>query len=193
LVIKMGFATTIMLLPYHDLNHIDPSDAMITNFIKAVHFFQFAEVNLPELIPVFLRPYGSSNWRDYFIAIFPLVDHALRKNEAGLGYLVIDENNPRAQTSMKFLSNLSISADTKGFLQQDFILPRSKPLFQIDTNKYLVIDNLLVFNKLYNSLFFEFNSVVKNHPELFDKGNFKSFYNDNFSESYLSKQVLDQI
>lgn len=193
LVMKMGFTMTAMLLPYHDLNHVDAADAMVSQFIKAVYFFKFVEEHLPELLAGFLKMYGVSNWIDYLKAIFPIVGHALQNNKEGLGYLTIDDNNPKAAISKKFLANLAIASQNTGFSLHDFILPRSKPLKQINPNKFLVIDNLLVYNNMYNSLFFEFKEVLKASPRFFTKGDFKGYLNDNFSESFLTKQVLDKV
>lgn len=193
LVMKMGVTMSTMLLPYHDLNHVDASDAMISQFIKAVYFFQFAEKYLPDMLNAFLKAYSVPTWRDYFKGIFPIVDHALRNNAEGLGYLTINENDPKAQISRLFLSTLAVGEAYSEQSSYDFITLRSKPLMQINPDKYLVIDNLLLYNKMYNSLFFEFNSLLKNKPELFRKGDFKGYLNDNFSESFLANQVLNTI
>lgn len=192
-LMMLGLTMTTMLLPYHDLNHIDAADAVISQFIKASYFFQFAQINLPQILEVFLKSYGASNWKEYFKAIFPLIDHALKNNLNGLAYLVVDPNTQRAETSRMFLNVLAIESEDTGFTLHDFILPRSKPLFQIESDRFLIIDNLLVYNKMYNSLFFEFSGIIKQQPELFPKIDFKGYLNDEFSESYLSKQVLDSI
>lgn len=144
-IMIMGLTMTAMLLPYHDLNHIDDADAMITQFVKAVYFFQFAEANLLDVLAAFLREYGVEIWKDYFKAIFPVVDHAFKNNKNGLAYLTIDPNNPRAETSRLFLRRLAIDSHDSGFSQHDFILPRSKPLLQINPEKFVIIDNLLVY------------------------------------------------
>lgn len=192
-IMMMGLTMTAMLLPYHDLNHIDDGDAMITQFVKAVYFFQFAEANLPDVLEVFLGEYGVGNWKEYFKAIFPVVDHAFKNNKDGLAYLTVNPNNPRAETSRLFLKRLAIDSHDSGFSQHDFILPRSKPLLQINSEKFVIVDNLLVYNKMYNSLFFEFNAIIKANRALFTKGDFKGYLNDEFSESFLAKQVLNSI
>jgi len=193
LIMKSGLTMATMLLPYHDLNHVDPADAMVSQFIKAVYFLQFAEANLPEALSEFLKPYGVSTWRDYLKGIFPIVGHALQNNKEGLGYLTVTDKNPHADTSRKFLASIAIDGKYSDFSQHDFILPRSRPLMQINSDKYLVIDNLLIYNKLYNSLFFEFKDVLKNNPHILGKVDFKGYLNDHFSESYLAKQVLDAV
>ncbi|WP_443939215.1 hypothetical protein [Pedobacter sp. MW01-1-1] len=193
LIKRMGFTLAVMLLPYHDLNHVDPADAMIAQFIKAVYFLQFFEIALPEALEKFLESYGMQTWRDYMKSIFPIVGHALQNNKEGLGYLTINEQDPNSDSIRKILGNIAIEESNDDFSQYDFILPRSKPLMQINTDKYLVIDNLLVYNKLYNSLFFEFKEILKKNPHILGKVDFKSYLNDHFSESFLAKQVLDVV
>lgn len=193
LVMKNGLTMATMLLPYHDLNHIDAADAMIAQFIKAVYFLQFAETNLPKALTEFLTLYGISTWQDYMKAVFPIVGHALQNNKEGLGYLTINSDNPHGETSRKFLSNISIESQNGDFSQHDFILPRSKPLMQINMDKYLVIDNLLIYNKMYNSLFFEFKKVLIDNPDILGKMDFKGYLNDHFSESFLASKVLNTV
>lgn len=188
---KTALTITTMLLPYHDLNHIDANDAFVAHFIKAIYFFQFAEEHMPEMLQGFLKSYGVESWREYIIVLIPVADHALQRNKEGLGYLNVNASQLNYKTTQKFLTMLSVGG---GFIENpeiDFILLRSKPLMQVDTDRFLVIDNLLVFNKIYNSLYFEFNALLEDDPELFKKGDFKGYLNSHFSEDYLAKAVLD--
>lgn len=190
-ILKTAITVATMLLPYHDINHIDPNDAFLVQSIKAIYFFQFAEEHIPEMLDKYLDTYGVDTWREYLIALLPIADHALQRNKEGLGYLNIDESKPNYEVAKKFLTMLSLGGAQIENSEADFILLRSKPLLQINPNRFLVIDNLLIYNKIYNSLYFEFNKLLADDKELFKKGDFKGFLNSNFSEDYLAKSVLD--
>lgn len=188
---KTAITLATMLLPYHDINHIDPSDTFLVQSIKAIYFFQFTEENVPEMLNEFLETYGVKTWREYLIVLLPVADHALQRNKEGLGYLNINESKPNYTSVKKFLNMLSLGDVQVESSEVDFILLRSKPLLQLDPNRFLVIDNLLIYNKIYNSLYFEFNKLLTGNKELFKKGDFKGYLNSNFSEDYLAKSVLD--
>lgn len=188
---KIAITIATMLLPYHDINHIDPNDAFMSQSIKAIYFFQFAEKEIPEMLEKFLGLYGVKTWREYLIALLPIASHALQSNKEGLGYLNIEEGSANYEISKKFLAMLAVGDSQIENSDVDFVLLRSRPLMQLNINSFLVIDNLLIYNKIYNSLYFEFNKLLKDDRNIFSKGDFKGYLNSHFSEDFLAKSVLD--
>jgi hypothetical protein len=188
IVFKSALTFAAMSLPYHDLNHVDPLDAFIVHTIKAIYFFKFMEENLSELLNKFLQTYEVNDWKMYLRALLPIAHHALRRNTEGLSYLNLDASMKESEVQKRFLNLLS-SGSTK-IPEKDFVNLRSRPLLSLSETRFLVIDNLLVFNKIYNSLYFEFNELVQSNPIILGKTNFKSYLNSHFSEDYLAKSIL---
>jgi hypothetical protein len=49
--------------------------------------------------------------------------------------------------------------------------------------KFLIADEMLVYNRLYNSLYFEFAELAANHPNLVKQGDFKGLFNDRLTDN----------
>jgi hypothetical protein len=64
---------------------------------------------------------------------------------------------------------------------------------KVDEFRFLITDEILVYNKMYNSLYFDFAKIAVKQPGLLRKGDFKGLLNDHFTENYLVKAVLGQI
>jgi len=190
---RIAFHLTTSIIPYHDFTHVDTIVLLFVQFIKASYLFRFMEEALPIVLKAFLNKYHQDTWQMYLRAMMPVADHAMRAKGEGVGYLTIDENKPNANILKAFLNNLSVGDSLTYDIQQDFVLLRSKPLMKINDTKFLVMDSVLVYNKFYNSLYFEFNKIIEESPSLFTKANFKGWYNENFSEAFLCNELLNYI
>jgi hypothetical protein len=72
IVDRFARITIALLFPYHDINHFNASELLIANFIKSYYCLQFLKNNYPDLLRVFLAPYGVFNWKDYLKGILPI-------------------------------------------------------------------------------------------------------------------------
>lgn len=187
------FDVTLRLLPYHDLVHIKPDLLLFVQFFKAGYFFKFFSEFAPLLLAKFISQYGLAGWEEYLKGVMPVADHAMRTKKEGIGYLVIDPTAAHAGKSEKILTALSVGSHLKYDPTADFKLVRAHPVMKVAEHKFLVGDEMLVYNRIYNSLYFDFADLAALHPELIRKGNFKGLFNDHFTENYLVRKILGDL
>ncbi|HCN83668.1 MAG TPA: hypothetical protein DIT07_08610 [Sphingobacteriaceae bacterium] len=194
IVDRFARSTLTLLFPYHDINHFTAIELLVVNFIKAYYCFKFLEKSHPELLKLFLLPYKSESWQDYLKAILPVVDHAITKgNDSGLNYLSI-EHSPEPEKSKIFLDFLSLVDQTEYIIKTDFLHARAHPLFKTADGSYLIMDAILIVNRVYNSIFFEILRLAEKNKKL--KPAYKDFFSEyttNFIEKYLGYTLLEQI
>lgn len=181
------------LLPYNDLVNPNVIELWFTQFVKACICFEYFEQNHPELLKLYFKKYGIDDWREYLKAIMPVVDHAVLRSKGGLSYLSI-EHSAATNKSRLFLDSLSLNSEVIFEVKTDFIHARSNPLFKIDEKTYLVIDPVLIVNKMYNSVFFEMLQILKdNKISVKPYKNFFQLYTAEFIENYLSYKLLNSM
>lgn len=186
--------TLTLLLPYHDLNHFKAIDLLIVNFIKSYYCFKFLEQSHSELLKIFLEPYGCENWQEYLKSILPIAKHAINIEDSyGMNYLNL-ENSINKEKSRIFLNNLSLGNEYQYSINTDFVHARARPLFKVGEDNYLILDAVLVVNRIYNSLFFELLRLAEKNKVLNSRyKDFFSLYTYDFIEKYLSYSVLKKI
>lgn len=183
-----------LVISYHDLNHFEAISLLVVNFIKSYYCFRFLERDHPELLALFLKPYGINNWKDYLKGILPIASHATQTgDDSGLNYLNL-ENSPEKEKSKVFLDYLSLVDEIEYSVNTDFLHARSKPLFKVGEDNYLILDAVLAVNRIYNSMFFELLRLAEKNKKLNARyKDFFSLYTYDFIEKYLSYTVLGQI
>jgi hypothetical protein len=187
------FDMALRLLPYHDLVYIKADLLLFVQFFKAGYFFQFFQEFAPLLLAKFIAQYDIADWQEYLKGVMPVADHAMRTKRDGIGYLVIDPKSAHVNKSDKILTSLAVGSHLKYDQAADFKLVRAHPLMKVSDGKFLVGDEMLVYNRIYNSLYFEFAELAAKHPELLRKGDFKGLFNEHFTENYLVKKILGDI
>ncbi|MGZ3754339.1 MAG: hypothetical protein ACXVAY_00230 [Mucilaginibacter sp.] len=182
------------LLPYHDLNHFKPLELLVAGVIKAYYLFSFLEPEHGMLLGLFLRPYGIDNWRDYLKGILPIAIHATDKGDgSGLNYMNIEKTENKEQSRF-FLNHLSLVDEADYQVRTDFLNARARPLFKTDDNNYLILDAVLLVNRIYNSIFFELLRLAERNKRLHPSYNdFFGLYTLGFIEKYLSYTLLDKV
>lgn len=183
-----------LVISYHDLNHFEAITLLVANFIKSYYCFRFLERGHPELLALFLKPYGIDNWKDYLKGILPIASHATQTgDDSGLNYLNL-ENSPDKEKSKVFLDYLSLADETAYSVNTDFLHARAKPLFKVGEDNYLILDAVLAVNRIYNSMFFELLRLAEKNKGLNARyKDFFSLYTFDFIEKYLSYTILSQI
>lgn len=184
-------ALPAMLLPYNDIGNVNVIGLLISQFIKSCLCFSFFEKHHSNLLCYFLQKYQIDNWREYLKAIMPVIHHSTFQKENEWNFLSV-ENSENKEKTRFFLNSLSISSDLEYEVKTDFLHARSNPLFKIDNDTYLAIDEVLLINKMYNSIFFELLSIVR-QKGIMSNSSFFQLYTSEFIEHYLSYEVLDTI
>ncbi|QEM07876.1 hypothetical protein DIU31_031855 [Mucilaginibacter rubeus] len=191
---RLARVTLTNLLPYHDLNHFKPLELLVAGTIKAYYLFSFLEPEHGELLALFLKPYGIDNWRDYLKGILPIAAHATSEGDgSGLNYMNIEHSENKDQ-SKAFLDHLALVDETEYQVKTDFLNARAKPLFRTGEDNYLILDSVLLVNRIYNSIFFELLRLAERNKKL--HASYKDFfglYTYDFIEKYLSYTLLDKI
>lgn len=194
IVDRFARITLTLLISYHDLNHFKAVELLIVNFIKSYYCFRFLEESHTELLMLFLKQYGVDNWRDYLKGILPIANHAIAAgDDSGLNYLNLDGHKDKEQ-ARKFLDFLALVDDTNYKSATDFLHARSKPLFKVGEDNYLILDSVLAVNRIYNSMFFELLRLAEKNTKINPRyGDFFSLYTYDYIEKYFSYKILNKI
>jgi hypothetical protein len=180
------------LIPYHDLHHFKATELFVSGTLKAYYLFLFLETNHQDLINLFAAAYGVDNWKDYLKGIMPLFP-SNDGDGSGLHYFSLKDSADK-EKSRVFLNHLALADEYTYAVKTDFLNARSNPLFKIDEETYLIMDTVLVVNRIYNSVFFELLRLAEKNKKLHAAyKDFFSFYTYEFIEQYLSYTLLRKI
>jgi len=182
-------AAMTCLISDYDFSTQNYEEVVIAQLFRCVYFFQFAEQQLPEHLRVFHENNNINNWKDYV------------KFLCGLAMIFIgdkDSNIKIPQEEEYYLSYIGILdklacyqvVDPNDF---DFVAVRNQPLYKWPDGSYKVLSKIFLAEKLYKSLYFEFNGI-NNSLRAIGKGvsDFRSFIGLHFSEESLSYHILKQ-
>lgn len=159
---------------------------------------------LSKATKILFSNWGINNWQQYFATIVSLAyetDKYYQNKTKGLPIISIDKMRPRNETdflSPSLVDYLSINEDdyipfsdensqSKPEWNIDYRRFRSRPLVKMkDGSGYLVINNQILCERLFNSLYFDFLPLINGK-----NGNCGFFdYNKDFIEKRLLRQTL---
>jgi hypothetical protein len=179
---------------YSDIVNYEISEVLTTQVIKSVYLFEFLESNpqTKTLLQEFLNYFNCNEWRDFLKQLLTLTFSVINaENEAHIDIHV--ENNEHFQRSCDFIEKL-IVLDTEVINDYDFKKIRSKPFYKISDGIYRIIFGLFVIELIHKGVYFklsEINNTLGQDEKV--KGNFRSFYCDEFSEKFLLYKTLNSI
>lgn len=182
------------LFPYHDLNHLKAIELLISQSVKSFYCFKFLETYHSELLSLFLRPYGIHSWKEYLKVILSIASSTfLKSDDSGLNYIDLTDS-PDKQKSKIFFDHLALVDEAEYKVKTDFLHARAQPLFKVGDYRYLILDEILVVNRIYNSMFFELLRIAEKNTHLNPAyKDFFSLYTYDFIEKYLCYSLLDRI
>lgn len=165
-------------------------------FHQLVKFIPSNEV-LKKATEVLFDNWGIESWQQYYTTLFIIADQTdgyIKRKDNGVPIITIDwiELNKKF-ISFSLIDNLSINEDeyipyndndaSKRELNIDYRRFRSKPLVKLkDGSGYVVINNQLVCERLYNSLFFDYNPLIN--------GNKNSCGSFDFNKEFIEKVLF---
>lgn len=169
-------------------------------FHQLINFIPSNEV-LTKATEVLFDNWGIKSWQQYYTTLFIIAnetDEYIKKKKNGVPIITpdwIEQNNKFI--SLSLIEHLYIEEDEyipyididaiKNELNIDYRRFRSKPLVKLkDGSGYVVINNQLVCERLFNSLFFDFSPLIsrrKNSCGSFD-------YNKGFIEKVLFRNTF---
>lgn len=169
-------------------------------FHQLINFIPKNEV-LQKATKVLFERWGIESWQQYYTTIFVIAtqtDGYIKNKANGLPIITSEwiELN-RKFLSQSLIDNLYIEEDeyipyndedaTKKELNVDYRRFRSKPLVKLkDGSGYVVINNQLICERLYNSLYFDFTPLINGQKKscgFFD-------YNKDFVEKVLFRNTF---
>ena len=176
-------------LAYGDYEFALNNEVAITQLYKCVCFFKFAEQHFSKHLDLYLKNKGVKDWKEYIKVLSGLVFNVV-KNEKGSAFIKIpDGNTDQALECCLQLCSTTLNDYTSDY---DFIELRNHPLYQWNENKFLILSNLFLTEKLYQSIYFDFNYINDNLSS--DRiSEFKSKIGIEFSERTLLYEVLNRL
>lgn len=169
-------------------------------FYQLINFIPSNEV-LTKATDLLFKKWGIDSWQQYYTTLFIIAnqtDSYIIKKNNGIPIISKDwiEHN-KEFLSLSLIEHLYIAEDeyipyndeevSKSELNIDYRRFRSNPLVKLkDGSGYVVINNQLVCERLFNSLFFEYSPLIngkKNSCGFFD-------YNKGFIEKVLFRNTF---
>ncbi|MEL1256145.1 hypothetical protein AAEO57_20310 [Flavobacterium sp. DGU38] len=155
---------------------------------KVEELFKFLNSNLDfeEIKNEFLNSFSVSSEEEFIVQMKYLFGQLLMSIiSKGYAFEVQDE------ASLKFL--LSMTSDNI-MLDEDFTHLKNNPIYFLGENRFSIVNYFFVVDKFYRSTKFKLKEIYESKDVIKKKyGNFFGFFNKEFSENFLMKNVLDDI
>lgn len=155
---------------------------------KVEELFKFLNSNLDfeEIKNEFLNSFSVSSEEEFIVQMKYLFGQLLMSIiSKGYAFEVQDE------ASLKFL--LSMTSDNI-MLDEDFTHLKNNPIYFLGENRFSVVNYFFAVDKFYRSTKFKLKEIYESKDVIKKKyGDFFGFFNKEFSENFLMKNVLDDI
>lgn len=134
----------------------------------------------------FLKKYNVNSIDEYIGKLIQFIPHIINSNKHG--FIEFSNSLEEEKGFLENISNDKITIEN----DFDFISVRDSPLIKLNEEKYLIIHPLFLLDKIFKSIYFDFNNINKNLFKLKESkiSDFRSYYTTNFSEKYLLNEVL---
>lgn len=170
-----------------DYSHARLAEVCMAQIFKCVYFFQYAEKSLPMHLQQFCSQNHVSSWKKYAQGIISLL---LPLDAVEGGNIVVPTSVPDYEQVVSIFNKLS-SGIFKGEDDYDFIKLRNCPMYRRSDGGYMVLSKLFLAEKLYKSLYFEFNAINESLGTS-SIDDFKSYIGLHFAEEYLCNKILNK-
>lgn len=182
-----------LALHNYEVTNYDLRRILITQIIRALHFFEFLTTNeqAEPLIKKFYEYYDVVDFNEYLKRVILLTLPILTREKEAHVDLVINENGDKIK-NIAFLEKFTIK-DTDTLEDIDFRHLRGNPLIRLNNNTFRVTYPLFAIELIGNGLYFklkELNSALQPDKQVKNLYGLKSF---EFSEKYLLSQLLRKI
>lgn len=174
-------------LPFHDLKKFRDFRWQI---FKAIEFFEYGEQHgtLSDYLQAFSDKYSVSTWKQYVTQILNCFLSVYRPEEDENASLLLTlDNDP----IIHFLDSLSLTSIENYEKKTDFIALREKPVFKSDSNSYILYNYSFLVDKIFQTVIFEFGTVLIENKIVNSIPDFKSkYYSEAFYEQYLLYRLI---
>ena len=184
--------TSALLMNYSfsksDIENFYFSEYAYCQVIKALLLFQFmaSKPECTELLQRFYLYYSIAHWKEYFERVVPMILGWANRDKPSSVDLILEDND-KYEVNYRFLQQMAMSDYVK--LQDvDYRKIREKPLIKLDDHTFRVIHPLFICDKVYKGLYFLFNQLNGEKPDLIKE--FRSWYTSNFSEAICFREII---
>ena len=166
---------------YRDIQNTDTKGPFIIQPTQAILFFQLLEskTKYTDLLKAFYEWYGISSWKEYVRTIYSL---SLRCYKEGTGIYPLDTVKKNSEfLSQSVMDRISIDVskevipyacvdeyDDEG--NSDYRVFKGKPLFKLSNGDYVIHNQALLIDRLFQGLFFDFQHIAsimsENQPDI---------------------------
>jgi hypothetical protein len=190
---KLVDYSIIFNFPISDLAIFDNDDLeflklIYTTLVKVEQLFEFlkSKAEYSTLKNHLIKSFNTTNQEDFFKEMKYLFGKLLElKTSNNYIFEVQDAKSELFITSM-------ISDDI--VTDEDFTYIKIHPLYEIEKHTYSIVNYFYVVDKFYRSSKFKLKEIYESDSTLKSTyGNFFNFFNKEFSENYLMKNILDDI
>lgn len=171
-----------------DYSHARLAEVCMAQMFKCVYFFQYAEKALPVHLQQFCVQNGVSSWKKYAQCIISLI---LPIDSPMGGNVVVPSGEVDYEQVVSIFNKLSLGSFT-GEDDYDFLKLRTCPMYKRSDGGYMILSKLFLAEKLYKSLYFEFNAINDSLDAPYHIKEFKGYIGLHFSEEYLCNKVLNK-
>lgn len=192
--LRPAVSTLSLSFPYNDLENYEITEVFTTQIIKSIYLFEFLESNgsTKTLLSKFLSYFGCVEWKEFLIKVLPLIFSVIKADREGHIDICV-EPDENFKNRCDFIEKLIID-DVDEIKDYDFKKVRSKPFYKVADGIYRIVFGLFVVELIHKGLFFklsEINNLIAKNDRV--KGNFRSFYCNEFSEKFLLYKILNSI
>lgn len=167
----------------------------LAQLMKARYLIEFLENDekTSYLYEEFKKQNNVDSGLEYIRMLAPVISLILKGlNNEKYNIFTLDPNKKRDKKAKIIFDQLSlVHSDIIG--QAGVKQLMKTPLVKLSKNEYLIPYIPFFFNKFYNGIYFQFSDYLKDNKALFEKGDFRSHFTQEFSENKLVSLILREI
>ncbi len=190
---KLVDLTLVFKFPESDLALFENDDFEFLKLVyatihKVEELFKFLNSNpdFGELKQKFLESFKAKDEKEFLTQMKYLFGQLLGSKTAKSYIFKVTD-----KSSFDFLKSMT---SDKIELDEDFTHLKDNPIFFLDNDLFSVVNYFFAVDKFYRSTKFKLKEIYESLEPLRKKyGNFFGFFNKNFSEDFLMKNLLDDI
>lgn len=155
---------------------------------KVEELFRFLNSNtdFTEIKNEFLISFKTDSEQEFILQMKYLFGQLL-KSKTSNGYAF----EVHEKASLEFLKSMTSENIT---IDEDFTHLKNNPIYFLGENRFSIVNYFFAVDKFYKSTKFKLKEIYESYDDLKKKyGNFFGFFNKQFSENFLMKNVLDNI
>jgi hypothetical protein len=96
-------------LAYSDFTNYNYGLEVVSQTIKAIHFFKFFEKSLPHHLALFCKKYDCENWKDYMKAYLSIPYNLLSNKTKEISTIALRKKDTKFDKQSSFLNMFSIN------------------------------------------------------------------------------------